>query len=230
MIPALIFYILKRLKGKSNIPEPSLRLKKLVLKLKAVLFFFAIIISFSFNDINTREDLTYQIIKNNRVIGVININKNIVEDSVTYILESNISAKFLFKFDITGKEKSIYKNGVLVYSSVFRTVNGKTKVDHKLKLVNGEYSLQSSETHQALDYSKIKQNLITLYFNEPIGLKTVYCDNLKEMVNIYSLGGGSYKVEFTNGNYNIFHYENRKCIKIEAISTLFNVTLIPVES
>ena len=74
----------------------------------------------------------------------------------------------------------------------------------------------------------IRSNLITLFFKEPIDVREIYADNSRKFVNVTSMGQGMYKVHFSNGKYNIFHYKNGKCIRIDAISSLFNVTLIKV--
>jgi hypothetical protein len=50
------------------------------------------------------------------------------------------------------------------------------------------------------------------------------------MLKVNPMGDGAYKVEFSKGKYNIFHYKNGRCTKIEAVSPMFDVTLIPVLS
>ncbi|MFL1013030.1 DUF6134 family protein [Flavisericum labens] len=227
MIPALIFYLLKRFRKNNNPNKIRGNLKKIALRLKSVFFLVAILSSLAFNDTDRSKALTYHVVKNNKVIGTININKNGIGDSTIYHLKSHIQAKFLFKFNVIGQEKSIFKNGVLVYSSVFRTLNNKTKVNHKIVFKDGRYNLNITGLSGASNTSLIKRNLITLYFNEPIGVETVFCDNLKKMVAVKPLGDGTYKVDFEYGKHNVFHYKNGKCIKVEAVSKLFNVILIP---
>jgi hypothetical protein len=227
MIPALIIYIIRRFKRKTNPQKADDLIKKLTSKLKSFLFFAAIACSFAFTYMSNSKVITYHVVKNNEVIGTIKMNKEIFDDSIVYDLESAIEAKFLLKFNIIGKEKSIYKNGLLVYSSVFRSLNNKTKGNHKIIFKDEQYHVQSDGNIEVINVHPIKQNLITLYFNEPIGITTVFCDNSKEMVSVNELGNGKYRVDLSKGKYNIFHYKDGKCIKVEAVSTLFNVTLIP---
>lgn len=231
MIPALIFYLIKRFNWKLNTPKISAikKLKKLV-RLKTALFLVVIISLFAFTSLEEHKALTYNVVKNNDVIGTITLNKNTIGDSIIFTLESHIKATFLFEFNIIGKEKSIYKNTTLVYSSVFRTLNNKVKANHQIVLKKGAYHLQSNESTQAVNLNCIKQNLVKLYFKEPIGLTSVFCDNLKKTVKVKPLGNSKYMVDFSKGKYNIFHYKNGKCIKIEAKSKLFNVTIIPAVS
>ena len=227
MIPALIFYLIKRFGRKSDKQKSPKGLKKITTKLKAILFLVALTTSLAFSNIEEHKAITYNVVNNNEVIGSIKINKNALIDSITYTLESNINVKFLLKFNIKGREKSIYKEGKLVYSSVLRTINNKTKTNHQIVLNKGKYDLYSNKSSQTLSLDIIKQNLITLYFKEPVGVTSVFCDNLKGIVKVKPLGKSKYRVDFSNGKHNIFHYKNGKCIKIEAVSTLFRVTLIP---
>ncbi|MFD1163616.1 DUF6134 family protein [Hwangdonia seohaensis] len=228
MIPALILYLIRRFKRKSSSAKITNKLISKIKKIRALLFFALMICLSAFTSFNNSESITYNVINGDKTIGTIKTIKNGFKDSETYTLESNIKAKFLFKFNIIGKEKSVYKKGILVFSSVFRTVNNKTKTNHKIVLDGNHYNLESNKNSQALNVSLIKQNLITLYYEEPIGISSVFCDNIKQMAPVKPMGKGQYKVEFTNGKYNVFHYKNGKCIKIEAKSTLFNVDLIPV--
>jgi hypothetical protein len=167
------------------------------------------------------------VIRNNDVIGSINVSCAIKNDSTTYYLDSHINVKCLFTFNIKGKETSIFKNNMLVYSSVFRKINDKVKSKHKVIYKNKQYHEKSAKALIPLDLNRIQNNLVSLYFNEPKKINHVYSAYLKEVVDVEFMGQGRYKVDLSTGKYNIFHYKNGKCIKIEAFSRFFSVTLIP---
>jgi hypothetical protein len=230
MIPALILYALKRLKKESFLFKRIAAIKKVALRLILMLFLLVITASYAKNDNPISKIITYNVVKNNTVIGTIKINKQVSKDMVIYNLESEIEAKYIFNFKIKGTEKSIYKEGILMYSSVCRSVNDKVKTNHSISLESGQYNLEAFKQMSVLHFNPITQNLITMYFNEPIGLQDVFCDNLYKMVPVKAVKNGVYKVEFSKNKYNIFYYKNGKCIKIEAFSSLFDVTLIPSES
>ncbi len=197
-----------------------------MLKLKIVLVFLIASNAFGIND-KPVKSIAYNVVRNNTVIGTIEINKYVSGDSIIYKLESNIEDKCILKFKITGREEAIYKDGILVYSSVYRTLNNKVKANHRINLNEGHYKFESSGETTTLSIKAIEQNLILLYFKEPKGIERIYCDNLNQMVNLQPQGNGMYKVDFSNGKYNIFYYQNGKCVRIDANSTLFKVTLIP---
>ena len=198
-----------------------------------ILFLFPLVNGYSNNELDGKEpnkSLIYNIIKNEEIIGKIEIHLSTSGDSIIYDIESDVLAKFILKFKVVGKERYIYKKGTLVYSSLFRTLNDKVKTNHSILYHKGEYSLQTPEKISPLNFEAIKCNLIKLYVNEPIGITSVFCDNQQQMLKVEPIGKGIYRVEFSRGKYNIFYYENGRCVKVKAVSPLFDVTLIPVLS
>ena len=178
---------------------------------------------------SNKNTIVYKILRNYKDIGTIEINRSVKGDSVIYNIESDVKVVFLLKFKVIGKEKYIYKNGTLIYSSLFRTLNDKIKTNHSILYESGGYSLLTPEKITPLNLDEIKCNLMVLYIKEPIGITSVFCDNQQQMVKVKPMREGIYKVELSRGKYNIFHYENGKCVKIKAVSPLYNVTLIPVQ-
>ncbi|MCH4553614.1 DUF6134 family protein [Aestuariibaculum lutulentum] len=230
MIPALILYLIRRMKYGTDTSLDLSKFREMVLKIKSILFFFIISTSFAYNTINTGETITYKIVKKNTTIGFIKIEKQVTSNVTTYILKSNVEVNFLVNVSVLCDEKSIYKNDILVYSSVYRKVNGKVKANHKLLRESGRYALLYENKKKLLELDELTQNLVTLYFEEPKTIRKVYCDNLKQEIVITPLNEGCYRVDFEKGKYNVFHYRNGECVKIDAVSKLFNVTLIPVSS
>jgi len=227
MIPILIYYAIKKFNESHSKLLRLLNFKKFIKKVIAILCLLAFTSNYGSNP---KAPLIFNIIKNNNVIGSIKITENISRDSVTYTIESQVETKLILTFKVVGKEKYIYRDGTLIYSSLYRTLNNKVKTNHCILYNDGEYSLQTPEKISPLSFEDIKQNLMILYVHEPIGVKSVFCDNQKQMVKVEPLGKGIYKVELSKGKYNIFHYKNGRCVKIEAVSPLFDVTLIPVLS
>jgi hypothetical protein len=172
------------------------------------------------------QNLSFEVWKNNMLIGYISMSEKINADFVIYDLSSEIKAEFLFKFNITGIEKTIYDRGVLVYSSVYRKINSNKKTNKELFFKDGKYYLLKGGKRSALTFPEIKYNLITLYFYEPLKIAQVYCDNHHKMVQVVFVEKGKYQVTFPDGSYNIFYYENGKCLKVDAFGLLYEVQLI----
>jgi len=186
----------------------------------------SILLLFIINSNAQNHNLSFEVWKNKSLIGFISIKEKIVSDSVVYDLSSEIKAKVLVKFDVSGVEKTIFKNGLLVYSSVYRKLNSKEKVNKELHFIDGKYFLINGGRKRALSINKVRGNLVTLYFYEPINISQVYCDNHNAMANVVLLETGKYQVTFPDGSYNIFYYKNGKCKKVDAFTSLYQVQLI----
>ncbi|WP_282123897.1 DUF6134 family protein [Algibacter mikhailovii] len=197
--------------------------------MKLIIIAVLLIACMSFaNEDKTAKQINYNVIRNNEIIGSIQVSYTTKNDSIIYYLDSHINVKCLFRFDIRGKETSIFKNDTMIYSSVYRRINDKVKSNHNVLYKNMKYH-EAVDVNNIIpmDLTRIQHNLVSLYFFEPKTVRQVYCAYLKAIVDVESLGNNKYKVELSNGKYNIFHYQNGVCIKIEAHSRIFSVVLVP---
>jgi hypothetical protein len=200
--------------------------KSYVYKLKYILPFF-LLSNTSSDNVNTKvENISFNIINKNKNIGFIDIEKRDLEHTTTYIVNSEVNTKVIFNFSATGREKSIYRTDTLIYSSIFRKLNKKIKLDQRLTLDNGRYILNYKKNNEVLDFEVIKRNLVTLFFYEPIGVQQVYSDKYKKMVDINAQGKGKYKVVLPNKSVNIYHYDKGTCTRIDVKGSFFKVKLI----
>lgn len=226
MLLMLILYTLRRLKVISITSKNLIEIKSIVFKILILLLILTVTHA-SGNPANEKPKV-FQIVKNQKVIGTIHIIRKVSGDSTTYNSESQIDAKLLLNVKITGKETCVFRNGILIYSSVYRTLNNKVKINHSITQNKGHYNVNEGNKVDILNIKAIEQNLITLYFDEPKGVMSVFGDTQKEMIDIKYLGHRKYKVEIAKGKYNIFHYKNGRCIMVEAVSPMFDVLLMPL--
>lgn len=224
MLIAMFILLMRKLNRKYSVLS---RLKSLKgNRLKAKIVFVSLLFFLKMSSNAQSQTLSFEVRKNNSHIGNISITKRINSDTVVYDLFSKIKAKIILSFNVTGIEKTIYKHGLLIYSSVYRKLNAKEKVNKELHFNAGKYRLVNSGRISTLPVSKINTNLVLLYFNEPVNISQVYCDNQNSMANIVLIETGKYRVTFPDGSYNIFYYQNGKCKKVDVFASLYEVQLI----
>ena len=227
MLIMLLIYTLKKTFKSSRSLEMTAVFKKLLFNFKYIIPFFLLSTTSSDNTVTEVENISFKIIKKNSSIGYIYIEKTSINQTTTYIINSEVNTKVIFNFNAIGNEKSIYKEDTLIFSSVFRKLNNKVKVNQSLSFINGKYYLNLADKKESIGIDIITRNIVTLFFFEPVGIDTVYSDKQNKMLNIYQVGNRKYKVAFSKSKYNIFHYENGKCTMIEAVGSFFKVKLIP---
>ncbi len=229
----LLLILIFKLVKKNSSSEALVKIgfiKNIISKAKYVFPFLLLLSSAEVKNENSLEErISFSVNKNNNSIGFINVKKTSLNQITTYTISSEVNARVVFKFKAQGKEKSVYKNDTLIFSSVYRKINKKIKLNQSLSLVDGTYFLTDKDKKDVLNIDLISRNLVTLFFIEPIDVDSVYCDKLNKMLNISKIGKDKYKVAFTNNSYNIFHYKKGKCSMVEVVGSFYKVKLIPTD-
>lgn len=170
--------------------------------------------------------MVYTVKKGNNVIGTFVVSETGTPDSKTIKLESHIKTSFIVSIVVDAKEESIFQNGVLSQSTVFRKVNGNEKLNKKHRLYGNGYVIETAKKKDTLCCIKIVYNLMNLYSTEPVGIGKVYSDNYQEFLFIKNLGSHVYRIDVPDGSYNKYFYTNGKCTKVEIHQSLYTITML----
>ena len=226
MLIILLIYTFKKVFKKSYSFEIASVLKKLIFKIKYIIPFFLLAYTSLNNETTEVEKISFNIIKKNSRIGYIDIEKTSLNKITTYTLDSEVKVKVVFNFSAIGREKSIYKDDTLIFSSIYRKLNNKVKLNQSLFFVNGKYLLKKKNKKEKINIDVINSNLVTLFFYEPVGIQEIYSDKYKKMVKITPIGNSRYKIVLPNKSTSIYHYENGKCTMIDVVGSFFKVKLV----
>lgn len=226
MLIMLLIYCYKKVFKKSHSFEIATVLKKLIFKIKYIIPFFLLAYTSINNETTEVEKISFNIIKKNSRIGYIDIEKTSLNKITTYTLDSEVKVKVVFNFSAIGREKSIYKDDTLIFSSIYRKLNNKVKLNQSLFFVNGKYLLKKKNKKEEINIDVINSNLVTLFFYEPVGIQEIYSDKYKKMVKITPIGNSRYKVVLPNKSTSIYHYQNGKCTMIDVVGSFFKVKLV----
>lgn len=227
MLCTLFFILLKKLNKKYSLFD---RIKKsgFLWGLKVVLVWL-IFSLLSIKASSQERQLTFGVWRNKARIGTISVDENIYKDQTVYLVQSEIKFRMVIGFNIVATEKTVFENGILTYSSLYRKINDKEKVNKSLSYSNGIYRIKYGNTIKALKLDTLRHNLVNLYLIQPNFIKKVYCDNHQSVSEVVKLAEGKYKVTMADGSYNIFYYRNGACIKVEVNNPMFCVQLIPLK-
>ena len=228
MIPLLIYIFLKKY-GKQNLLENHLRTQKLLRSffyvfLVSLLVMVILLIPASSRSQNLQRN--YKITKGGDEIGWLRLEKKMEGNISSLLMVSEIKTRMIFRINVSAKESSVFENGQMIYSSQFRKTNGDTKVDKETRLADDKYEVSENGEKQDLDFHFIGVNLLSLYFQEPVDISFVYCDNHQCFVKIGKTDDGGYKVKFPDGNSNIFYYSGGICTKICVNHTFYSAEII----
>ncbi|MCI4443773.1 MAG: hypothetical protein JHC39_09780 [Lentimicrobium sp.] len=170
--------------------------------------------------------LNYKITRNGNEIGWLRLEKSTVGNKSDLLLVSEVKTKVVFPITVCAKESASFEGGKLIHSSQNRKTNGSTNLDKQTKLIANEYEVSENGEKERLSFPTINENLLWLYFQEPIDFKTVYCENQQCFVKVIKTSDGGYKVKFPNGSINCFYYKEGVCTKIKIVHTFYSAEII----
>lgn len=146
-------------------------------------------------------------------------------DTLSIKVTFNIQMNMLMGLRIHVAEEASYKENKLIFSSVYRKVNGKEKANRQTKYCNGCYEIIAEGKRDTLNKTSINYNLARLYCKEPVNIKEVYSDAFQQFITIDTLGDHKYKLTLPDGNYNVYYYENGICNKVDVHNTFYIVQM-----
>jgi len=228
MLICIIYWLMsKKRRMMNNSPTVGERQIRFAKHPIILIIIFMIILLFSMATGKTQNlNLNYKIVKDGDEIGWLTLDKTSSGGSTKFLLVSAIKTRVIFNIAVTSRESSVFENGKLVFSSQYRKTNGTVKLDKMTRLNTDKYEVvEKNEAHQ-LPFHFIGTNLLSLYFNEPIDINFVYCDNHEDFIPLIRTEDGGYKLKFPKGNSNTFYYQNGYCSVIKIDNTLYSAEII----
>jgi hypothetical protein len=189
------------------------------------IFFAAVLLGISTVSGAQNKNLSYNIKRNGDVVGAIQVAQVVSGNRTTLKLESEVKTKFIFTFTARANEETIYDNGVMTWSSIYRKMNGNVKADKKTKANGNSYVVYKGSKTETLNNYPIRYNMLSVYVLEPVGISRVYSDNFQQYVDIQQLAEHHYKIKFPDGNWNEYFYANGVCAKIFIHHSMYSATI-----
>src|SRR4029079_2051380 len=136
------------------------------------------------------------------VVGNVWFTQNLSGNRITFKMESEVKTRLIFTFTAKAQEESIYDNGILTWSSIYRKMNGTIKADKKMKAIGNAYTIYKDNRSETVNHYPIYYNMLSMYTIEPTVFSKVYSDNFQQFLDIKTVNNHQYKIEFPDGNYN----------------------------
>jgi hypothetical protein len=140
-------------------------------------------------------------------------------------LESDINARLIFTLKARTIEESVFRENVMIRSSLYRELNGKEKVKSLTLLQGDQYLIKKPTRTEYFTNSLIRYNMLSLYFYEPRHVSQVYSDNFQQHLDIQKIADRHYRVHFPDGSHNEYYYEDGICTGIRVYHTFYSAQI-----
>ena len=170
--------------------------------------------------------LKYKIMFNNSEMGSMILQRSGSAGKTQFSLESKAKKRFIVSFEIYETHTEVFQNNIMTTASVFRQVNGKTKINKQMSFEGSNYKIVTEGKTSTMALKPVLWSVLNLYFAEPVKINEVFSDSFQQMLKIEDTGNHSYKILLPDGNSNYFYYRNGICIKEVINHSFYKVELI----
>ncbi|MGN7864347.1 DUF6134 family protein [Chryseobacterium sp. 22458] len=173
-----------------------------------------------------KEYLNYSIIKDYKTIGTIRVERSLKDNTTEYLFESRAKVKILYSIEIYDKMDVTFKQNILQQAKLYRTMNGKLKVNNTTTWNGSFYNLSDKDGANGSLKQSVFCSTATLYFNEPENLKSVFSEKFQKMVPIQKVDSKRYRINLPNGNTTTYTYSSGICTLVEAKTDFANLKFV----
>lgn len=223
MIPTILFFLLRRYKR--HHPAKAERIQSIVNRAGRTVGLVILCMVISLFSSSQEKKSVFTIYRNGSAIGSVNFSQSTCGNRTTLKLESEMKTRFIFSITANSKEETIYDNGIMTWSSIYRKTNGNEKANKKIKAFGNGYVIYNGSKSETFNKYPIRYNMLSLYATEPTEVSQVYSDSFEQLVAIQKTAEHKYKIVLPDGNYNNYNYENGMLSKVELNSTFYSANI-----
>jgi hypothetical protein len=192
------------------------------------ILFAAVITICSYTSYAQHTQLNFKVMQGGSNIGWVKLDKNDSANTSLILLGSEIKKRMLFLFTIIENQEAFFQNGVMMRSYAYRRINKDVKTDKRTLYDGARYNVTKEKTTSQLALTRIDNNLLTLYFTEPVNMRQVYSDNFEQMLSIEKTTAGFYRIKLPDGNTTSYYYTNGICSKVKVEQSLFTIEFVRI--
>jgi hypothetical protein len=221
MIPTLIIWLVKKYLLHLKKKQQRNNIEAFTKTIRLLLFF----VLFAAPSIAQQQAHRYAVLYKGKNVGTMYLTQIQSGDALLVKVTSNVQMHMLMSIKVNVTEEASYHQDKLIYSSVYREVNGRLKANRQTKYCNGCYEIITEGKRTVLKKTGINYNLVRLYCKEPVNITQVYSDAFQQFLNLKAIGIHIYKLELPDGNYNVYHFQNGICNRVEVHNTFYTIQM-----
>ena len=177
--------------------------------MKQIIVLACLILMFIPQGLKAQEKtLNYNIRVLGRDVGILTVSERIEGGDTIVEALTDVNVKIIFTYKVKFVQKSIYRGGELLNSSMLTYKKDKLNSSTSMTKKGNGYALSMDDESSYIN-NRINYSGSLLYFHEPLGISDLYYEIDGEKKPITALGDHKYQViDPHNGRESIYEYED----------------------
>ena len=172
-----------------------------------------------------QENLTFEIIHNNKPIGELKAVKEIKDGKTTYTDNTSIVAHIFTKIEVNYKYKCVFSNNKLLQADVVIKLNGHVRTKTSTTKTNSSYNFIKDDDKAVKVNEPINYSTVQLLFEEPAGISKVYGEEQGNFHKLKKTGEHTYLKTTLEGHKNTYYYKDGNLQKAEVHAGVISFTM-----
>jgi len=181
----------------------------------AMLLHFATCLNGQLVNINYSSQSLYIATRNGKEIGWLKASRSETGNDKFLTTESNLAFNVLISFEAKAITANKFKGNILVRAGVYRTLNGRRKLNNELELAEGKYKIVKGEAGQPIT-RPITNTVVSIYFREPAGITEIFSEVYLCFIQLKKIGPAVYETLLPDGGSMIYSYSMGRLAQITA--------------
>ncbi|MEQ8546532.1 MAG: DUF6134 family protein [Cyclobacteriaceae bacterium] len=160
------------------------------------------------------QNLRYEIVKGDKIIGSLDAKKIVDKDRVTYTLKNRVEFKVLFSFSVQYDLEETFSNGILISGKGKNSLNDASQKETSIEKNETGYLLFLDGTPNHLNDKKIEYSVSRIYHEEPFDGKAVFSEYFGYYLHIEKIGENRYLLRSPDGE-NEYTYSQGYCTEVK---------------
>ena len=154
------------------------------------------------------DAIKFDVILYGKKIGSMTINKEVRNDTVSYVLQGRSTAKILWmEYDDISRYEVKYKGDKILYCKYKEDMNGKLKHFTELTYDGKEYKATTKSGIKKIT-PDVAPSLLWLYYNEPVNVSKIFYEAQLISTPLEMKNPGHYIFKNNEGHNNEYIYRN----------------------
>ena len=170
------------------------------------------------------QKLVYHVFHGNNNIGFIHVDREQKNNLEIYQLQSEVNFRILWKnHEHVSKMKVTFKDGVLFESISETWQNEKLDIKSRIWKNGNQYQGVFHSGDSVKITHPIDLSAVQLYYQEPVGLESVFLESFLEYGKFETVSPGNYEIKTPNGRLNTYIYEDGTLKELQVEGTWFTI-------
>ena len=190
------------------------------------IFLLLFIFSIQTRSIAQERKLVYDVIRNGKVIGEINLVEMTQGQKKFLSMNSYVETTVIITIKDHTAETAGFDKGIMLYSSFYQKQTGSDELKKTTTIAGKKYKAIDNGESKLINLPPVRYNTLMLYTTVPKNVSKVFSGNFQKLLDLKKTGENKYRLIMPDGKFNDYTYANGVCTNVEILRNMGTIQFV----